>query len=324
MMKITASSSGPSWTVSFLKRIMEGRRPPIDRLDLVRFEMDVDGMGPPATVVLENPTLRPTLYGPGVIAVRIEEPLVDGPSSVLPLEHKSPRFLDLTDVDAGVIAQGVTGLDRCLRFRTEGLVHDKFHDAGACPLHHIIKLIGPAPIVLAQNVLDEHLGSRKTREVDDDVGALRWSKADGLAADRLGQQPTIVGDLQKVPAGQPERVPACIRAVQETEPVLARLNVELGLGLAVRDLHISQPPIEIILLRLVDQRPVSRDSAVLDHERDVELFVGQDVVVEKILFHLVFEEVKPGQPSIDGLPRDVRCVVVVPLRAREVVPPSKG
>jgi len=127
----------------------------IDLLDLEGLQVKVNRVHPAARVVLENPPFRRADLWSGVIAIGIEEPVVDHPGTVFPLELDPPGPDDLARVDRRVGPQGFAGPDGGVVLRRP-LVDDELderRDIRAPFLWPVDVFLGPATVVEDKIVL---------------------------------------------------------------------------------------------------------------------------------------------------------------------------
>ena len=123
------------------------------------------------------------------------------------------------------------------------------------------------------------------------------------------QQAAVAGDLEhRAPLAEAQRVGAGVGAVEEAQPVAAALD-----GHARRDGAVDEERVaaeaEVDVL-LVAERAVLVERVIGDHDRHVELALGQ----VELGLQLVLEHVHGDEPVVHGLRRAPVRVIVVPER----------
>src|SRR2546425_12724436 len=123
-----------------LERIVHRRSTPIDLLNLVRFEVRVDRVGPAAAIVLEDPALGGIALRGRIIAAGVKAPFVDGPP-VFVTKHESPGPDDFIRTDRDIRPmlgscndRGVIGDGRSAHNKLQQRYPWSLHSLGAGPL----------------------------------------------------------------------------------------------------------------------------------------------------------------------------------------------
>ena len=179
---------------------------------------------------------------------------------------------------------------------------------------------------------DDERGVAVPGEVDDHIGAL--ARRDQQRGHRHGraQQPALGSDLcerQRAAAvlvDELQVVETRLRAVDDPQPVAARLDVDKRPDLGVDDCDVAEElrhPLRVIrghALRWVEHAAVGVERLVLQHQRDLVRTGGQPqriVGLARVL--VVADDVSAGQPRVDVRARVAERVVVVPHHRRSLL-----
>ncbi len=160
---------------------------------------------------------------------------------------------------------------------------------------------------------------RHRGEVDDHLDPLGRPEQDLAAADRLGHQPAVGGDLdQRGAVGELQVVAAKAGDVEDPQPVAARLDPVVGHVGAVDEDGLAEDAVgrRALAGEGVDQLVAAVEGAIADHQRQVPLSARQ----RQRGVEVVVDDEHPGQapPAVAG--GAVEAVVVVPLEGGALGP----
>ena len=105
-----------------------------------------------------------------------------------------------------------------------------------------------------------------------------------------------------------------IASVQETEPVLATLDMKLWKRLAVHDVGVTK--ITVVVKRIEEHRSIGIKRPILNHNRDVIWITGKDILTDEIQLQIILVQIESGQAVKHGLSRDIHSMIMVPARGR--------
>jgi hypothetical protein len=154
-------------------------------------------------------------------------------------------------------------------------------------------------------------------EVDDHVGPLGRCEHELVDLDRAIPHTALGPDLPEADAADVEAEDARVAAVQDPEPIHPGLDLEERPDLAV-DQHrvpevLADPGGALDVARRVEERSVSVEAAVLNHQRDLVRAAGNpDRIRLGAGVVLVTEDVRSGEPREHVQPRGAEPVVVKP------------
>ena len=177
-------------------------------------------------------------------------------------------------------------------------------------------------------VRDDERGVVLPGEVDDQIGALAGRDQQRRHRHGRAQQPALGPDLRErqrpaaVLVGELEVVEPRLGAVDDPEPIAARLDVHERPDLRVHDRDVAEElrhPLRVVVghaLGRVEHAPVRVERLVLQHERDLVRPGGQPeriVALTRVL--VVADEVEPCEPRVDVRAGVAERVVVIPDHA---------
>ena len=142
----------------------------------------------------------------------------------------------------------------------------------------------------------------KPAEIDKHVGSLGRSQYQTSGSDWNIPQAGIGSDLPEVQAADVDVQDASIAAVQDPEPIHARLNIEEWPDLAVDQHNVTEvladPGHAFDVARRVEKRPVEIELAILDNERNLVRSAGNaDRIRLRTRIKFIPENVSCGEPG---------------------------